>query len=213
MRGAEGGQAPPPGGRPRAAGRRCQARCNGGMTATDPLLRALAHPVRLRMVSLVWNAPLSAAELARELGISHALASQHLRRLDAVGVVELAEVRAKRGGRERRYRAVHGSPLSDQRHESAAPLLAEALAHNLRERAARRAPEAEGVTTDAELWVAPEAWTDFRTRLAALLEDLHDAAQAPHTPGTTGIGVTAMVFPLREDRAGTPDEGPVRPNG
>ena len=183
------------------------------MTATDPLLRALAHPVRLRMVSLVWNAPLSAAELARELGISHALASQHLRRLDAVGVVELAEVRANRGGRERRYRAVHGSPLSDQRHESAAPLLAEALAHNLRERAARRAPDAEGVTTDAELWVAPEAWTDFRTRLAALLEDLHDAAQAPHTPGTTGIGVTAMAFPLRQGPAGTPGEGPVRPNG
>ncbi|MFI1096555.1 ArsR/SmtB family transcription factor [Streptomyces sp. NPDC020917] len=169
------------------------------MTATDPLLRALAHPVRLRMVSLVWNAPLSAAELARELGISHALASQHLRRLDEVGVVELAEVRANRGGRERRYRAVHGSPLSDQRQAAAAPLLAEALAHNLRERAARRAPDAEGVTTDAELWVTPEAWADFRGRLAALMADLHDAARPPHTPGTTGIGVTAMVFPLRED--------------
>jgi len=114
------------------------------MTATDPLLRALAHPVRLRIVSLVWNVPMSAAELARELGVSHALASQHLRRLDAVGLVELAEVRANRGGRERRYRAVHGSPLSDQRHE-AAPLLAEALAGNLRDRAARRAPDRPAV--------------------------------------------------------------------
>jgi DNA-binding transcriptional ArsR family regulator len=167
------------------------------MTATDPLLRALAHPVRLRIVSLVWNVPLSAAELSRELGISHALASQHLRRLDAVGLVELVEVREKRGGRERRYRAVHGSPLSDQRHEGAR-LIAEAMAHNLRDRAGRRAPGAPGVTTDAELWVAPEVWTDFRHRLAALFAELHDAAQAPHAPGTVGIGATAMVFPLAE---------------
>jgi len=167
------------------------------MTATDPLLRALAHPLRLRMVSLVWNAPLSAAELARELDISHALASQHLRRLDAVGLVELAEVRGNRGGRERRYRAVHGSPLSDQRHE-AAPLLAEALAHNLRDRAGRRAPGAEGATVDAELWVAPEAWEDFRRRLLALVNTLHDAARAPHAPGTVGIATTLMVFPLAE---------------
>jgi len=167
------------------------------MTATDPLLRALAHPVRLRIVSLVWNAPLSAAELARELGISHALASQHLRRLDAVGLVELAEVRANRGGRERRYRAVHGTPLSDQRHE-AAPLLAEALSHNMRDRAGRRAPGTEGVTSDAELWVAPEVWEDFRVRLAALVGELHAAAQAPHTPGTVGIGATVMAFPLAD---------------
>ena len=167
------------------------------MSTTDPLLRALAHPVRLRIVSLVWNVPLSAAELSRELGISHALASQHLRRLDAVGLVELAEIRERRGGRERRYRAVHGSPLSDQVH-GGVQLLAEALAHNLRDRAGRHAPGAQGVTTDAELWVAPEVWSDFRHRLAALFDELHDAAQVPHAPGTVGIGATAMVFPLVE---------------
>jgi DNA-binding transcriptional ArsR family regulator len=173
------------------------------MPATDPLLRALAHPMRLRMVSLVWNAPMSAAELARELGVSHALASQHLRRLDAAGLVELAEVRANRGGRERRYRAVHGSPLSDQRPE-AAPLLAEALSHTMRERAGRRAPDSEGVASDVELWVAPEVWEDFRRKLAALLGQLHEAAQAPHAPGTVGVGATVMAFPLADadpDRA------------
>lgn len=176
------------------------------MTAADPLLRALAHPVRLRIVSLVWNVPLSAAELSRELGISHALASQHLRRLDAVGLVELAEVRANRGGRERRYRAVHGSPLSDQRHEGVR-LIAEAMACNLRDRAARREPGAEGVTSDVELWVPPEVWADFRQRLAALFAGLHDAARAPHAPGTVGIGATVMAFPLAEP-GGTEPAGP-----
>lgn len=165
------------------------------MTDTDPVLRALAHPMRLRMLTLMWPGPMSAAELARELAVSHALASQHLRRLDAVGLVELAEERTRRGGRERRYRTVHGSPLSDQR--DGAPLLAETLAHTLRERAVRRAPDGEGVTADAELWVDPETWNDVRNRLAALVMELHDAARPPHAPGTIPVGVSVMAFPLR----------------
>ena len=35
-------------------------------------LRAMAHPLRIRMLSLLTGAELSAAEVARELGISHA---------------------------------------------------------------------------------------------------------------------------------------------
>lgn len=89
------------------------------------------------------------------------------------------------------------------------PLLAEALAHNLRDRAGRRAPDAQGVTSDAELWVAPEVWADFRDRLAALFTELHGAAQAPHAPGSVGIGVTAMAFPLAEPSAEPP--GPAAP--
>ncbi|MER5863387.1 winged helix-turn-helix domain-containing protein [Kitasatospora sp. NPDC002040] len=168
------------------------------MTETDPVLRALAHPLRLRMLSLMWPGPMSAAELARELDVSHALASQHLRRLDASGLVELAEERTRRGGRERRYRTVRGTPLSDR--QDASPLLAETMAGALRERAARRAPQSEGVTVDAELWLAPEAWQDIRSRLAALADDLHTAARPAHTPGTHPVGVSLMAFPL--------DDGP-----
>lgn len=167
----------------------------------------MAHPVRLRMLSLMWAAPLSAAELSRELGISHALASQHLRRLDAAGLAELAEVRSHRGGRERRYRTVRGTPLSDR--QDGTPLLAEALAHNLRDRAARRAPGQEGVTSDAELWVAPEAWDVFRTRMTELLVDLHEAARAPHAPGSVLLGATVMAFLVQAetDAGHAGDEG------
>src|ERR1035438_78848 len=67
-------------------------------------LRALAHPLRLRMLSLLTGAAMSAAELARELGVSQALASYHLRQLADAEAVELAEERSRRGGKERRYR-------------------------------------------------------------------------------------------------------------
>ncbi|GGL93850.1 hypothetical protein GCM10010129_42190 [Streptomyces fumigatiscleroticus] len=166
------------------------------VTDTDPVLRALAHPLRLRMLSLMWPGPMSAAELARELDISHALASQHLRRLDAVGLVELTEERTRRGGRERRYRTVHGTPLSDQL--DGTPMLAETMAHTLRERAGRRLEASEGVTVDAELWVDPQTWQNVRRRLAELAAELHEAAQPPRTPGAIPLGVSVLAFPLRE---------------
>lgn len=166
------------------------------VSTTDPRLRALAHPVRLRMLSLLWSAPLSAAALARELAISHALASQHLRRLDAAGLVELADVRARRGGRERRYRAVRGPWLTEQ--QEGQPLLAESLARNLLDRVADRAPGTSGVTTDAELWVSPDAWAAARRRLHAIMTELHDAAQPPHAPGTVRVGATLMAFEMTD---------------
>ncbi|MFF5251294.1 ArsR/SmtB family transcription factor [Streptomyces leeuwenhoekii] len=180
------------------------------MTDADPVLRALAHPVRLRMLTLMWPGPMSAAELSRELDISHALASRHLRTLDAVGLVELAEERTRRGGRERRYRTVHGSPLSDR--SDGARLLGATLAHTLEERTVRRHPEGKGVTVDAELWVDPEAWEEARQKLAGIAAELHDAARPPRSPGTIPVGVTLMAFPMREtphaDAPGQPRPGP-----
>ena len=169
------------------------------MTETDPVLRALAHPLRLRMMTLMWPGPLSAAELARELAVSHALASQHLRQLRDAGLVELAEERVRRGGRERRYAAVRGRPLSEQREGAA--LLVETLVHTLRERITRRDPEGDGVTSDAELWVDPEAWEDARGRLVAATDALHAAARPPRTAGTMPVGLSLMAFPMRRPGA------------
>jgi DNA-binding transcriptional ArsR family regulator len=168
----------------------------------DPVLRALGHPTRLRMLSLMWSGPLSAAALAAELGIGHGLASQHLRTLERAGLVELAEVRPKRGGRERLYRTVKGSPLSDRR--DASPLLTEALVSNLRQRLTARVPDSASVVTDAELWVSPEAWAQYRTRLRDLMAELHDLASPPHTPGTTRIAATLMAFEMTQEREREP---------
>jgi len=170
----------------------------------DPVLRALAHPTRLRMLSLMWAGPLSAANLAAELGISHGLASQHLRTLDRAGLVELAEVRAKRGGRERLFRTVKGTPLSER--VDVSPLLTEVLVKNLRQRLTVRAPDSASVVTDAELWITPEVWTEYRKRLAILMYELHEHSQPPRTPGTTPIGAFLMAFEMR------PGTGPDTPD-
>src|SRR3954468_20445702 len=73
----------------------------GDGTAT---LRATAHPVRLRIMSLLTGAPMTAAEVARELGLTHANASYHLRNLLAGGMIFQAGEEKIRGGVAKRYR-------------------------------------------------------------------------------------------------------------
>ena len=55
-------------------------------------MRAVAHPVRLQMLSLLTGTEMSAAEVARELDLTHANASYHLRvLLDADEIVVAGE--------------------------------------------------------------------------------------------------------------------------
>ncbi|HEY7594949.1 MAG TPA: metalloregulator ArsR/SmtB family transcription factor [Actinophytocola sp.] len=172
------------------------------MTKVDPVLRALGHPTRLRMLTMMWSGPMSAAGLAAELGISHGLASQHLRTLHRAGLVVLDEVRPKRGGRERLYRAVKGTPLSDQK--DAQPLLVEAMISNLRYRLTAWRPGETGAVTEGDLWLTPRQWADARTRLLELSAEMHEQARPPHTPGTVQVSVTLLAFEM----LGRGPEGP-----
>ena len=74
----------------------------------DPLaIRALAHPVRLDLQALLGKeGPLTAADAARRLGISQALASHHLRQLAKYDFVEPAP---GKDNRERPWRLVSTS--------------------------------------------------------------------------------------------------------
>src|SRR6476469_999327 len=78
----------------------------GPQAVHDPkVLRALAHPVRTRILDeLSATGPLRAADIARELGIPANQASFHLRQLAKYGVVVEAPEEA-RDGRDRVWRA------------------------------------------------------------------------------------------------------------
>jgi predicted ArsR family transcriptional regulator len=74
----------------------------------DPLaIRAMAHPVRLDLQNLLGReGPMTAADAARQLGISQALASHHLRQLAKYDFVEPAP---GKDNRERPWRLVSTS--------------------------------------------------------------------------------------------------------
>jgi DNA-binding transcriptional ArsR family regulator len=157
-------------------------------------LRALAHPLRLQLLSLLTGAPMSAAEVARELDLAHAAASYHLRQLLAAGLVEVVEERSNRGGRERRYKPTPSRSRPEAETVEARTLLTAALAEELRRRAAAIEPAAPSTFADAELWVSPEVLVDVRDRVHAAMQLLHEAARPPREDGTRRVGATVALF-------------------
>jgi DNA-binding transcriptional ArsR family regulator len=165
-------------------------------------LRAVAHPVRLRMLSLLTGSAMSASELARELELTQANASYHLRTLVAAGLVSPAGQERVRGGTAKRYRYDVDVEMPGSTEAGEQPLLAEALATELLRRARWRRPDRTGTTTDAELWVAPEAWEEARSQVAEVTRRLHLDAQPPRTEGTVHVSATVMMFEM-QPRAGS----------
>ena len=159
-------------------------------------LRVLAHPLRLRMLSLLTGSVFSAMELSRELGVSQALASYHLRQLHAAGVIELAEVRSHRGGQERRF--MYRPHLSGTSDTEGFTLFAAALAVELRRRSQEAADGGDRVSADAELWVEPADWAAAVQSVRTASVRLHEQARPPRTDGTVRVSVSALLFPMAQ---------------
>ena len=75
---------------------------------TGDQLRALSHPLRLRMLEVLREGPATASALGRRLGESSGATSYHLRALAKAGVVEEDERGSKR---ERWWRRVDSFTL------------------------------------------------------------------------------------------------------
>lgn len=168
-------------------------------------LRVLAHPLRMRILSLLTGTAMSAAEAARELGETQANISYHIRRLHEAGLLDVAEEVHIRGGRAKRYRH---HPDSGRRLTARDPaeeqLLTKAIASELLRRADSRAAGRPAALTDAELWVDPQLWERLLEQSKQLSQELHDAAQPPRTPGTVRVSASMALFELAN--ADSPEE-------
>jgi len=88
---------------------------NDGYEAAGELLRALAAPLRIRIVTELASGPRCVHELVETLGAPQPLVSQHLRVLRGAGVV-----RGARRGREIAYSLID---------EHIAHIVADAVSH------------------------------------------------------------------------------------
>ncbi|GAB2579558.1 hypothetical protein Aab01nite_55420 [Paractinoplanes abujensis] len=168
-------------------------------------LRAMAHPVRLRIMALLTGAPMTAAEVARELGLTHANASYHLRNLHSAGMIVAAGEEKIRGGVAKRYRYDAARDVAPNTPEER-----QALYRSVGNELIRRTAEGRfdgkgrplvGLIGDGEFWIETEKWQEIRDRIAAAVHELHEAARPAHTPGAIRTSTTVAMFEME-----SPDE-------
>ncbi|MFF4621124.1 helix-turn-helix domain-containing protein [Nonomuraea jabiensis] len=178
---------------------------------SDPAaMRAFAHPVRLALHELLLRAgAMTAADAAREVGISQALASYHLRQLAKYGFVAQA---AARDERERPWKAAEAVQEWDG--EAAGPEQAAArslLEQVIAERALSRLAEWQqhrgdepkpwrgvGGVGNLYLYATAEEVTALGAAVAKLLGPLTARVDDPSArpAGARPVLVTQLVVPL-----------------
>ena len=164
-------------------------------------LRAIAHPLRLQILSLLTGAELSAAEVARELDITHANASYHLRVLLDAGELVVAGEEKIRGGVAKRYRHPWDQEKTHRHSDKDRRLYIRAVAEELVRRfEARQAGATKALLTDAEMWVTPEVWAQVLAHVQEASQLIHAEARPPRTDGTIHVNLTAAAFLMGDAR-------------
>ena len=166
-------------------------------------LRALAHPMRLRLLGLLRSdGPATATALAARVDASVPLISYHLRQLGAHGFVEEADELAH-DGRERWWRALHqmtswdvGEFLDSPGRLAAGRALSAEVAHRyteVLEAWVAEMPELPrewvGVSemSDWRLELSPDELAELRRQLSGVVERFADRPQREGTEPITAI--------------------------
>jgi DNA-binding transcriptional ArsR family regulator len=190
----------------------------------DAAAALLAHPLRRRIVAELRE-PGSASSVAQSLGLPRQKVNYHLRALEAAGLLEAVEERARRGCIERVVRArarafvlvpagigdpaiapgdaaAARAPSPPPADAFAAEFLLAASARTLREVAALRAGAAAAkkrlatLSLDGEVALAGAAeLAEFRVALTAALADVIDRFHRPGRPGARVFRVLALAHP------------------
>jgi DNA-binding transcriptional ArsR family regulator len=168
--------------------------------------RALADPLRIRLLECLWGRPQSAKELAAWAGLPPDRLYYHLAQLEQAGLIEIAEYRRLPGGKvERVYRPTPLEPPGDE----ATPLeVAEFYGAMLE--ATRADITAASVAREAgqrrEITLLRATVRVSETELITLRERLLDLVrQAQEQPDEAGIWTRVVVTVVDvEDRSPHP---------
>ncbi len=151
---------------------------SGVEALTDDELKALAHPLRVRMLeALADDGPATASQLAERFGESSGATSYHLRQLARHGFIEEDPQRA--GGRQRWWRILRRGwsiPSFDFRRRESTRAHASVLLHELsRGRLERLTTWFESFDSWEEHWA--KASLDSEARLKLTREELEELSE------------------------------------
>ncbi len=177
-------------------------------------LRAMAHPLRVRLLGLLrTHGPATATTLARRVGQSSGVTSYHLRQLEASGFIVDDAERGNR--RERWWKSEHRGTRFDPADDAADPEVRELgeaymravagwyvdrmwtfldSAASLREEMGAAWDDA-WTMSDNQLALTPEESKELLGEIHALLARYRDAEPGEVAPGTARVAVQWQVLP------------------
>ena len=155
--------------------------------ATRAEARALAHPLRLRILRLCLDASLTNRDLATRLGEQPATVLYHVRTLVRNGfLVAETERRGRRGAREIPYRATRKSWTLDLQ---PGPTTHTAPVDAFRAELAEAGPEAVLQSIRLGVRLSPKALERILRRLGSAAMAAHEADEADGEPISLYVGV------------------------
>lgn len=177
---------------------------------TDPrMVKALAHPMRIRILATLDARVASPSELAGELDAPIGNVSYHVRILDTLGLIRLVRTTPKRGAIEHHYEALARPILSDDTWASIPDSVKQAIIGAALDNAGRLvsvAAAAGGFTRDEahvtrrQMNLDAEGWDALGHELMAIKDRVFEIGQASETrlkesgeKGDTGV-LLMMLF-------------------
>jgi DNA-binding transcriptional ArsR family regulator len=178
----------------------------------DPrYVKAMSHPLRVRILALLEERTASPVELAGWLNATLGTVAYHVRTLERIGLIELTRETRVRGAVEHHYRARERPTVSDEAWAAAPPIAKQAaVSASLQtiDAYARAASAAGGFDhgnshlTRTALHLDARGWNDLSRaciRLLSQAERIEDAAKGrmelnPHTGETKDVALVMMLF-------------------
>jgi DNA-binding transcriptional ArsR family regulator len=159
--------------------------------ATPAEFKAMAHPLRLRILRLCLHEPRTNKELADRLGKDPATVLHHVRLLERTGFLAAARPRhGAKGALEKPYLATRKSWVLSPTSPEDELVNRTAVIDALRAELLEAGPD--GVVEGARLGVqlSPAKVKRYRARIERLIKDLHDE---PDEPGGERLGFYVVL--------------------
>jgi DNA-binding transcriptional ArsR family regulator len=190
----------------------------------DPrYVKAMSHPLRVRILALLDERTASPVELAGWLGATLGTVAYHVRTLERIGLIELVRKTRVRGAVEHHYRSKERPRVSDDAWAAAPPIAKQAaVAASLQtiDAYAQAASGAGGFDhgnahlTRTAMHLDARGWNDLSRacmRLLAQADRIETAAQErmqlnPHSGETKDIALVMMLFEATRLTAEDPDD-------
>ena len=177
----------------------------------DPrYVRALGHPLRVRILAILEERTASAVELSRMLHADIGVVAYHVRKLHQLGLIELEKETRVRGAIQRHYRAYERPRISTEAWRDAPPVAKQALIdatlqqiydYGRASNAAGGFDRADAHITRSALRLDRQAWERLAASLMRVLEDVAEIEQDVRDREAKGeageledVGLVMMLF-------------------